>query len=273
MNVAIFRDLFVNAFLIHSDLALRPHVVWLDNFSHSYAAQLQGIASGAYKSCLWTGEAWHEWRARPNCAPVDLTFVKDADGNVIPAMQPMAIAQPTFERVQGWMKQLDAKDPDMFSRSVVKRYHVTRVPLKPSIKDARRLGRHDLAQILKEHRDGIGYMHPRRIIDLNIGSNRGLLQILKMFSDERKCPEATQYSVVCVDCNIFVRTLKVCWLLLFLHHVGGAERMFKFLLGCDHLASTPTTTGFSNHMFRNYQNPFCSFLCCSHNFTKTHLLS
>ena len=30
-------------------------VVWIDNFSKSYAVALQGIESGAWKDCNWTG--------------------------------------------------------------------------------------------------------------------------------------------------------------------------------------------------------------------------
>ena len=33
-------------------------VRWMDNFSKFYAVALQGVASGAFRECAWTGDAF-----------------------------------------------------------------------------------------------------------------------------------------------------------------------------------------------------------------------
>ncbi len=43
----------------------RPHVIWLDNFSKTFGCGLQGVDTGVYRSCLWTGEAIHQYVGPP----------------------------------------------------------------------------------------------------------------------------------------------------------------------------------------------------------------
>ena len=97
-----------------------------------------------------------------------------------------------------------------FQSSYVVTMNVNQVPLKPRVSWVEHP---DLHRILSESRDGLTNFFPLKIEKHNIGSNRGLLTILKDLSIERKASlqagDTDNIRVVCVDCNIFMRVLKV----------------------------------------------------------------
>ena len=198
------------------DLLELPHCVWLDNFSHSYASQMQGIANGAYDQCAWTGEAWRMFEPNGNMqarygtdalANV-LTFARNEDGQVFRACPDDFFSEKTTSTVRKWMKNIDKKDT-LFDTSLAAVWQVDRVPLKPDYKKAMEKGKHVLARKLKENSTGLKSLKPRRVMDINIASNRGLWAILRKFSDERSELKLTHYSILCADTNIFRRTMKV----------------------------------------------------------------
>ena len=93
-----------------------------------------------------------------------------------------------------------------YDGSLVRKYDVRRVPVKPS---ANRRMDPKIRQILMESRDGMLDFHPIGLIDINIGRNRGLQQIIRKVFDENAANPRTTYYVLTADCNIFLRTLKV----------------------------------------------------------------
>jgi hypothetical protein len=197
---------FNHVSFVCSDLVNETHVVWFDNFSHSYAAQLQGIANGAYKSCLWTGEAWR--KVRPN-VNVSMEF-RDQKTTPTPWALPDELMSPfNMELVGTLMTDVDDAGMWMYNDSVVRRYKVVRVPLKPSLTEVKRQGKSGLLKCLLEKRDGITGLCTRRMIDINISSTRGLTLIMRQFWEERKASSKKRYSLLCVDSNIFMRVLKV----------------------------------------------------------------
>ena len=64
-----------------------------------------------------------------------------------------------------------------------------------------------LAALLRESRDGMRHFFPLGMHPENIGSNRGLLLLLKDLFGQQVRPG--HYSFLSVDCNIFMRMLKV----------------------------------------------------------------
>ena len=102
------------------------------------------------------------------------------------------------------MRAVDTEGNRRFHGSICVKYDVRRVPLKPEV-DFRK--EPELARVLEESRDGMINFCPWSIIDENIGSNRGLLVILKNFAQERR--DEKHLSFVNTDCNIFMRCLKV----------------------------------------------------------------
>ena len=61
--------------------------------------------------------------------------------------------------------------------------------------------------MLRESRDGMRNFFPLGMLPENIGANRGLLLLLKELFGVQ--PRPGHYSFLCVDCNIFLRILKV----------------------------------------------------------------
>ena len=78
------------------------------------------------------------------------------------------------------------------------------VPLKPEV-DAKAAP--ELAAVLRESRDGLRNFVPVGMLPENIGSNRGMLLLLKDLFGAQSRPG--HYSFLSVDCNIYLRMLKV----------------------------------------------------------------
>lgn len=114
------------------------------------------------------------------------------------------------ERMTKIIRNVSSSQWNYLDHSHVHKLKVNSVPLKPHIS-------YDddpsLYQVLAESRDGLTDFFPQQITDLNIGSNDGLLRILKNLTDKRNISqqqnEPENLQVICVDCNIFMRILKV----------------------------------------------------------------
>jgi hypothetical protein len=173
--------------------------MWLDNFSKIYACNVQGIDVGAFKDCLWTGIAAHQYFG----PPVNLALCAAMPGSPLTAMNDQDSARLSLA-----MKRFDASSPLRHATSVCVRFGVNRVPLKPvvSIDSDRKLHKY-----LQESRDGMRHFHPVRIATDNIGSNAGLLRLLrKMSEDHQSAPVCDRKRVfLAVDINIYWRIMKV----------------------------------------------------------------
>ena len=102
------------------------------------------------------------------------------------------------------MAVADAVPEAFLSDSICFRHIVRQVPLRPEV-DAKAAPA--LAAVLRESRDGMCSFFPLVMLPENIGSNRGLLLLLKdPFGFESK---AAHCSFLCVDCNICMRMLNV----------------------------------------------------------------
>jgi len=190
----------INGFMFHRQLMSQPHVIWIDNFSKSYAVAMQSIDKGAYSSCLWTGKAMKLY----NGPTVDVIRTQEAmPGNLL-----------TFELMSDVSGRLiDLTEHGWFysSGSVVQRYKVTSVPLKPVVDYKTETKLH---QTLAESPDGVKHFHPLGILEDNVSSNRGLLAILKDMDQKHRRAMAKQdaadnYTFMSVDCNIFLRVAQV----------------------------------------------------------------
>ena len=81
---------------------------------------------------------------------------------------------------------------------------VRQIPLKPEVDPAVDPVR---AAVLRESRDGMRNFFPLDMLAENIGSNRGLLLLMKdLFGVQ---PRSGHFSFLSCDCNIFLRLLKV----------------------------------------------------------------
>jgi len=175
-------------------MASKIVVMWVDNFSKCYAVALQGIASGAFRDCNWTGQAIKVYQG--DAVSIDLGGVPAMPDSIFDTGTAMAVQQTIGNLCQeGWL---------FLPRSLVTRFKVNTIPVKPVVDP---LSHPELHSILNESRDGLRNFHPMSIMPQNIGSNRGLMMILKHISDSR--PNTSSYQFLCADCNIFMRIMKV----------------------------------------------------------------
>jgi hypothetical protein len=183
------------------------HVIWLDNFSKhpNKTLQIPDIAIGAWQDCAWTGRALRECLVN-----VDMKLEVDEDGKVAPAMP-----DDIFERVEE-LKHLFhlANDPDTdqlrrYDSSLSHQLDVRTVPPKPE-PDLLTSQKHKTA-LINGH-DSLDNLHPGGIFKQNIGSNKGLLQLLRNhYEDEGQLDGSCEkYSAFVMDIDIFSRVIKVC---------------------------------------------------------------
>lgn len=175
------------------------HALWYDNFSKIYSVKTPSLMSGSWKDCLWTGVAIHRYEG------------KDVDMNVRYERGAIVAAVPnliggTAVKVFSAINQSVQYDGEYLERSLVSTYRVSCVPLKPIGKDE------DEKKRLRQSRDGMRNLLPQGLIRENIGSNFGLMRILRAFYEDRQMHipgECQRYYVLNLDINIFNRTLKV----------------------------------------------------------------
>ena len=89
---------------------------------------------------------------------------------------------------------------------------VDRIPLKPHHK---RLNDRRHVEALKNSHDSLDNFHCDKIMPINIGANRGLLQILREHhvAKGQLQEDCTRYTVFNVDVDIYARMMKVTRLL------------------------------------------------------------
>ena len=171
------------------------HVAWLDNFSKFYAVAVQGLGTGAFADCMWTAAGLHRY-----VGPAVSTSVQPG----VRGMPSSLVSDAIISLFKQKMAVADAVTESFLKDSVCFRYTVRQLPLKPEV-DAK--ADPALHAVLRESRDGMRNFFPLSMLPENIGSNRGLLLLLKdRFGVQTK---AGHYSFLSVDCNIYLRMLKV----------------------------------------------------------------
>jgi hypothetical protein len=150
---------------------------------------------------LWTGIAVF---SDSKCAGIDHSVRLDNNNRVIPAM-PNTICASRSEVLQG-LQFVHDQGRQLLQESLVFRYTVNTVPLQISDEDDERDNQHPS----EDH--SMNMVFPYKMIDKNIGSNIGLVSILREdFYDQYGMDSDDCKNYICwnVDENIFWRTLKV----------------------------------------------------------------
>jgi hypothetical protein len=170
-------------------------VTWLDNFSKSYAANMQAVDKGTYSDCNWTGEG-HKVSCALNPSPL----------NLIPNLPGMSVdmfSKAILKRITKAFTKMEQTDDKVFETSWVTRFDIRRVPPKYQPRSGRVFERDRLGgATLKVY-------YPERMIDISIGSNWGLMKLIRDEHDRIPLDERTQYRVILSDVNIFARLVKV----------------------------------------------------------------
>jgi hypothetical protein len=114
---------------------------------------------------------------------------------------------PTMKRAFLGLNPSAAECPMLHEGSLTTLLAVQNVPLKPSHE---RLSKPEHRQAVHEGHDSLDTCYPEGIVAINIGSNKGLLQLMRNHYESVCVANAgRRYSCLNVDQNIFDRVLKV----------------------------------------------------------------
>ena len=198
-----------------------PHFLWWDNFSKNIARYCPSLHKGVYTSCLWTGSAVF---ACPDFDTIDHRVKRDEDDNVIPAMPDNLMEHR--ESVMRGLKQVFGQGRSRYSESLAYKHQVNVVPLK-ILAEADQKNQHGS--------DGhsMNVVFPEKIMPKNIGSNVGLIALLKEEVHDQHgmgTGECKHYVNMNVDENIFYRILKVLLVICLLPRPTLPTQCATFLL-------------------------------------------
>ena len=179
----------------------KPYVSWWDNFSKFHRRSVPDLKNDVFSSCLWTGVTVNEYTG----PVVDVGIRHDDQKDVIPAMPDDLFAH--LHIVKQGISMIYDGGKSMYDTSLVKKYSVNNIPLKIDTKVFP-----NLAPILNSAVNKTTHINPFKLVKQNIGSNRGLCNMLREFQDEHSMGVnggCDKYHTVSMDENIMYRTLKV----------------------------------------------------------------
>ena len=136
------------------------------------------------------------------------------NGAIIPAMpeDPFAGKHTLMTMMKTLVYGMKTTPHLYYDQSMVHRWKVNNVPLRPKPENVPE----KFKPALLAHRESLNNLFPEKMIDINIGSNAGVAQILRDYYMERgmNLPDGhadapTMYHVLVVDCNIFDSMAKV----------------------------------------------------------------
>ena len=177
------------------------YVQWWDNFSKFNSRSVPTVLKDVFASCLWTGVTVNEYTGRN----VDVNIRLDPTGEVIPAMPNDLFDYQTV--VVGSIAHIHDEGRKYYDKSLVVKYDVLNVPLKVDTKLFPAV-----AAVLNSVKNSTKHINPYKLIKVNIGSNLGLVTILRSFQDDNNMSlhnAVRTYSTINTDENIYYRGLKV----------------------------------------------------------------
>jgi hypothetical protein len=179
-------------------------VQWIDNFSKNYNRKKPDMTIGSYSACLWTGIAN---RVYTGDAVVNLGVKYALDFTIIPAMPPTL--EVFWEQLPIFIAQMAVIDRDgMYyaQHSFVDKFKVNNIPLSPHVDEKTNPVVH---KMLAKKVDAIDKLVPERLMTANIGSNLGLIKVMRSIITEVMAARVKKYRVIMADCAIFSPILKV----------------------------------------------------------------
>ena len=174
----------------------QPNVIWLDNFSKTLARQHPTVERGVWTPMLWTVSGVKRLH---RSVQVKMDLVYDGAG-VQSAMPPTLVGD--YEELVAHISSQMSTD-SMYDTALCVEHNVSRVP--PKLPDDAWIDQVDIDR-MSESVDGLSRFHPMEISKHNIGSNEGLMLVLKEL-DAMLAPG--RYAVVVADINVYMRILKV----------------------------------------------------------------
>jgi hypothetical protein len=191
-------------------------VINFDNYAHTIAAHTPSTNSGAFNGCYWCGVALRTFTGTRSFA--DLSLCYDAEDNIIPAMPPSLFSNELWNQLVDGMNLCDDGGSRYLKGADVTKLKVTTCPPKPLLKDLDEMEiSEEAAVVLKEvlsggSLDGLKEVYPADILEHNVGSNKGLMKIVRKLACDEGIDDSsgTRYSIYLTDVNIYQRINKVC---------------------------------------------------------------
>lgn len=187
-----------------------PHTIWVDNFSKIYGHQIPSMHQGQYTNGNWTGVAIQKYAGSANVS-MKCMFKRN---QLIPAMPSRLLLRGKDVRQLLEVVESTMTDGNYLKSSLCERLDIRNLPLKPVVDRILNPEQHER---LQKSNDGAVNLYPVEINQFNIGSNRGMLQVILKLAqdygsqDDHKYTdhEDMTYAYVNSDVNIFYRCLKV----------------------------------------------------------------
>jgi hypothetical protein len=195
---------------------LRPHVTWIDNFSHIYKNAVQHLLAGAYSSCQWTGTGLHRTMASA-LSDFSVAVVLCEDGTISHAMPDMIFTEDQYDDIMKKMEEVMELDTEMFEKSHSRDIRTVPLLVGPAFwtEDGGNVD-YEVLNAVKTAGNFTDRFVPAAVDPINIGSNAGVCRVARAWIDAERPrrangtrEDAKKYSFVMADVNIFHRLLKV----------------------------------------------------------------
>lgn len=182
------------------------YALWVDNFSKIVSHRSSTLLREAWSDCLWTGAAVVKFEPRDGLI-ISALLQYDDEGALIHAM-PDNILEHLDTCAARFNAVLFGGKTKLLKTALCTLYNVNTNPIKPYFGEQNV----DVQAYLDRHDDGLGNLYPDKLMKVNIGSNVGLLTVLRDFCKERLLHVhgmQTKYHILNCDVNIYTRTLRV----------------------------------------------------------------
>ena len=192
--------LYKYMFVIYSTKRRRPHFLWIDNFCKFISRSVPTADRSVFSSCLWTGATIF----MSLDDQIDMSLQYGPNQRVVSAM-PSDILQ-TRQVVDSSFRLAVSLGPNYYDSSLVNTYDIRNIPLKVDTVRFPNVSATVNAYTMQQ-------LYTTDLIELNIGSNRGLASIINKLYIDHISNDANDdvqtYMNLNVDENIFWRILKV----------------------------------------------------------------
>ena len=183
------------------------HFLWIDNFSKFIARSIPTTDKGVYSQCLWTGVA--VFHSDKTTYSDEIKY--DEYKQMVPAMPGNLLQhRPSVETT---VRNVLTFGNECYDNSLVCKFDVRNIPLKIDTNEYP-----DVADDINSF--NMKNVRPLKLLDMNVGSNRGLICVLKnvmeMYGIDNTS-SCNRYVNVNVDENIYWRILKVLEIQFFTH--------------------------------------------------------
>lgn len=157
------------------------------------------MQTDVYNTCLWTGMAAFKCTHTYN-----MNITRRENGTIVPAMPDNILS--TQSDVTAAITYILQNQRQYYDNSTVRQYDVRNIPPKIDVRN-----NPNLMDIVEAKHNSTHTVHPVKLLDHNIGSNAGLISVLRQIYEHNNMhiDKCDKYMLLNVDENIYWRILKV----------------------------------------------------------------